>query len=237
MHRITTLPTTTLALTLASLATLPAFAHGEEGDFGLLNINGVLTPAIINDETGEITSIGNRVLGTEFQQLIPGTVAIDEPGFFFAEGEFASGAILTYTHRGPIRRWTGTDFSGLASDVNTDIGFTDGSTTEFAPSSGTAASLFEYSYNGIGDFDEHPDYLLTGDQAEGIYLWEFELVMSNDPSLSTATTAPLFLVFNFGIDDAIFDEALDYTADVLVPAPGAVAAFGLVTLAGVRRRR
>ncbi|NBX36156.1 MAG: hypothetical protein EBR10_02890 [Planctomycetes bacterium] len=149
--------------------------------------------------------------------------AIDEPGI----GSNLVGATLNMYPNGGMSRWTGNGLGSSDHVLSISYG---------GQSANTIDSGF-ISFLVIDDLDLHPDYSLAGSQSSvdpdpGIYVATFRFEAEGfDPS------APLWVVFNLGSDEADHDAAIEWVQANLVPAPGALSLLALMGARSGRRRR
>lgn len=73
---------------------------------------------------------------------------------------------------------------------------------------------------------------MLNDDLVGIYLLEVRFGMSG-----FVTSAPAWIVFNYGLDEEEHGLAVEWVEENLVPAPGVPALLGLGGLVAGRRRR
>ncbi|MEM7622275.1 MAG: hypothetical protein AAF235_03645 [Planctomycetota bacterium] len=226
------------SLVLMSVAGIAGgVSAGELGDVGLLFQNGELVTALADDVDESFSNIGERVFGSELS--FDGTNWVgDDPGFFTnndtsrpnADGGIAVGSGITYETVAALQVWDGSSFVSTGSQLAQIQGLD----TILTPGSDSTVAGYNYTYGG-GAFDEHPDYAILG--GSGIYLWQIEFLLSDPSGNFLDRSETLFLVFDAGVGDPSFDEALEYAEDVLVPTPGAAAVLGLGGLMATRRRR
>jgi uncharacterized protein (TIGR03382 family) len=212
------------------------WGHGE-GDIGLLLDGDRIVTALADDESGEFTSIGERVFGGEIDFV---SNVGDGPGFFTTDGPtlpggftpFAAGTTISYQTNGAIMAWDGASFVSTSNRLR-QIQIP-GVLEILSPTDGSVTPGFEYAYSG-GDFDEHPDYAMEDGGTPGIFLWSVSFAAS-DGSGVFATSDFAWVVFNFGMTEEEHELALEW-AEANIPSPGALAALGLGLAAGSRRRR
>lgn len=230
MHRLT------IVSFIASAGSL-AFAHGE-GDVGLLLDGNTIVTAVADDLDGTFDDVGERVFGAELDFVSNLGAA---PGFFTTDGPtlpggfspFAAGTTITYQTNGAVTAWNGAGFESTSNRLR-QIQIP-GVVEILSPVDDAVVDGFEYTYSG-GDFDEHPDYAMTDETLDGVYLWKISFSALDGSGGLLASSDEAWVVFNFGVDDAIHDEALEW-AEANIPAPGGLAALAVVGLAGAARRR
>jgi len=214
-----------------------AFA-GELGDVGFVLENGQLNTVVADDVDENWDPTPERVFGAEM--AFDGTNFLaDEPGFFIndddtrpnADSNIEVGSTLRYNTVAAVQEWDGSAF--VAS--NAQIAQIQGLDTIFTPTTDSVVAGFDYIYGG-GAFDEHPDFGLVNGGA-GLYLLQLQFFLDDASGNALDATDTIFLVFNAGLDDTIFDEGIEYVEDVLVPTPGAAGVLAMGGLLATRRRR
>ncbi|MFG0328078.1 MAG: hypothetical protein ACF8SC_12520 [Phycisphaerales bacterium JB037] len=219
-----------LSVLLVAVAGSAAYADGD-GDIAIGNWGGVIVTGIGSDAPGAPPPVfPERVFGAElidFDGL--GTIAIDEPGFLgpFGDG-FDVGQQLFMANVAAARVWDGSTFVATDHTIESSYLSATVSTADTTP--------LLIVNDASQDFDDHAINVLLGAggtaPSAGIYLQEIEI---SGPGLTTSET--VFIVYNYGFDDAIHDAAIEYVEDVLVPAPGSLALLGMTGLIATRRRR
>lgn len=205
---------------------LPAIAH--EGDVAIANFGGLLVTGVGSDEQGAPPpEFPERVFAAELAEQA-GFVFTDEPGFLgpFGDG-FGAGTALSFNLRAALREWNGSDFltvSDLAMRVSK------GNLEVITPASDQIVPGFTLIDDMSTDFDDHPFYELL-DPREGIYLLELELLADGFP-----TSDPIWISFNFGLDEDEHDASIEWVVENLVPAPASAMVLAPLAL-GARRRR
>ena len=212
----------TLSIAAAFLA-CTSVAMADEGeahkDIWVYSSDGALRTGSWDHDTGEVTSLSERVFGAEFGEDPQFPFSIDEPGI----GSNLIGSTITMNLLQGLGAWNGNGFDSanaylLASYGGQDAFSTTGGSFSFLVSEG---------------LDLHADFTLFGlgdaDPADGIYLAAFTFASAN-----LATSETFWIVFNLGLDEAAHEAAEEWVAANLVPAPGALA---LLALGGALRRR
>ena len=74
----------------------------------------------------------------------------------------------------------------------------------------------------------HPEYFIDSGAAAGSYLLEFTF-----SAAGLATSESIFIVFNNGMDDELFEETVEWAEANIVPVQGAWLLLGGL---GLRRR-
>jgi len=227
----------TIVASIAASAASFAFADGE-GDVGLLLDGDRIVTAVANDLDGTFADVGERVFGAELDFV---SNLGDAPGFFTTDGPtlpggfspFAAGTTITYQTNGAVTAWNGAGFESTSNRLR-QIQIP-GVVEILSPVDDAIVDGFEYTYSG-GDFDEHPDYAMTDETLDGVYLWKISFSALNGSGGLLASSDEAWVVFNFGVDDAVHEEALEW-AEANIPAPGATALLAAGGLVIARRRR
>ena len=101
-----------------------------------------------------------------------------------------------------------------------------------------AMNGFNWAADALGGFHDHFEIELNGangnDPDMGVYIIGLS-IGAVDQSL--ATTDPFYFVLNLGASEDDHEAAIEWVETNLVPAPGAIALFGLIGAASSRRRR
>lgn len=209
-----------------------ALGHGEDADYGLAIMDGVVAVGLGDHDTGTITEFGERVFAAEMFLSGPSWFA-DEPGIFIAQGSLPDNTQVSFTLTSALLYWDGTgsvSFAAAASPMN--IGFGPVSVSTALDGSPVAGFSLNYDADQIGGFDEHYDYTIDGSAGAGIY------VLANTFSLSGASESEvIFTVFNAGLDEEFHEAAIEYVEKNLVPTPGAMSLLAIAGIGGAARRR
>ena len=216
-----------VALSAASFA-----VAGELGDILILPdpVSGKVRTGAFDDPTESILSLRQRVFAGSFGEADPLQPNFsDEPGFRGLASDFPNGSSWSFNITGAVSIWNGADFSGPSAYTIT-LGFGPAQVTSGAG----FVSGFSVPVSGNDGFDDHLNVFLDApldSSADGIYLLRMEVGVPG-----FAFSDEIWIVLNRGVDDAIFDQAID-TAFTLVPAPGAGGALLALGLLTARRRR
>lgn len=224
-------------VSLAALGTASsALAH--DGDVGLENNAGRLATILVSGEPPSQTFLDpERVFGAELLFSVDDNAVLTDEPHFATDDSSVLGLSINFTLTKSLRVWNDTlgVFEATSQTMtvgNPGLGL--GNVTTPPTDSLVAAAT-------IPSFLAHnPVYLWTLDGAtastgEGVYL--VEGVFAN-PGGSLQSSLPVWFVFNYGLDEDVHDRAIDYAADVLVPAPGAAGLIlAMVGGVAVRRRR
>jgi hypothetical protein len=223
--------TAAVALSPAALAQAP----DDFGDVGLRVENGRITTNRLEPVPDPATAafFPSRVFTGEFFDQ-GGVIFSDEPGFFSQDGTFTPGVRFFPNITRALRVFAGGNFDTIPAE-RLEIGF--GPDVRLTPLFDSVVPGFGIEVGPTGGFDDHLDQSLLGlggPPATGVYL--LALTLSTDNPL-VGVSDEFFIVLNNGAPAADFDAAVDYANNVLVPAPGAAAAFAALGLAAPRRRR
>ena len=227
---------TTLFLTAALAATLGTIAHAQHSD-----IEAGVTGGQLVIEEGILLNSGEWLFETEFGEGLFPANQTDDPGFEI-EG-LTPGDFFALEAVGNLQFFDGTSFTATTGTEAISIFGNAGPTTVVDGSSilnpfaivetATAAGLID---------DEHVDFEING-AAAGTYLIEFVLSAFTDLSGTTPavdSSDSFFIAFNFGLDEEIFESAVDslgIASEVPVPAAWVFLASGLGSLVAGRRLR
>jgi len=207
----------------------PALA-GEGGDVGVRVVAGKLTTfEVLDTPEGEVLGDPELVFAADWGELFPGFGA--DPGFFGLEGTFDAPTTLRFDFPTGLRKWNEADTDFDFATETVEASFLGESV--LVPTGDTSGIGLEIGV-GSSEFDEHPDWQLTPDDAVGIYLIEMNLV---EVTGNFDDTGSFWTVVNFGMSEELHDEVIEYVEDNIAPAPGSLALLGLAGLAATRRRR
>ncbi len=222
------------AMTLLAISSTAVFGGAEEEhghfDAWVFVEDGRLKTGGAEADEGEFET-HVRVFESELGEASPNFA--DEPGFY--SETLPPGLNLSFNIVDSLRVWNGTDFNTTASvDMTLWEAFgvpgSDFATTPVSPGGSTTGFDFATA-DGTGFIDDHPEFVLNAPATDGVYLLTMQLT-----SPGYADSLPFFIVFNQNRPESEHEAAADYAAS-LVPAPGAVALFGLVGAGAIRRRR
>lgn len=206
----------------------PAFADGdgeeEHFDIGAWNDNGVLVTGGWDHDTESLEVANLRVFEAHFGEDPAFPNAIDEPGIggVAAVMGFDEGATLSMNMFSGAQVWNGSGFESTSALLKVDYG-------PASMNSGAGGSL---DFLITDDYDLHPIFSIDPAAASGSYLLEFTMSMDG-----LQTSESLWIVFNFGLDDELYEESVDWVADNLAPAPGVLAMLAIAGAPIARRRR
>lgn len=205
-------------------------AHGQHMDVYVNFEGGVITTGGVDVDDLSITP-GQRVFEGELGEFPAPPGFGDEPGFY--ADALTPGTAIGFDIVDGLRTWNGSDFDTLASETMT---LSKGVDFVVAPNSaGGFASGFEIAAaDGSGGFDDHPEYELAPGANAGIFLLTLTL-WTDAPGIGDS--APIWIVFNNGLDEADHEAAVAWVEANLVPAPGAAALMFAAGPALLRRRR
>lgn len=215
------------AVLLASaLASAPASAALEEVhyDIGVWNDGGVLRTGGWDHDTESLALADLRVFEAHFGEDPDFPFSIDEPGIggVAADLGLPVGSTLTLRMAAGLGVWNGMGFSAASTTMTVDYG----------PLSIGSGSGGDLGFLISDDYDLHPIFSIDPTAGAGAYLLEFTALMDG-----FGDSESFWIVFNLGLDDAVFEEAVEWTEANYAPTPGALVAFGVAGLASRRRRR
>ena len=194
--------------------------HGEEHyDIGLYASNGVMTVGGWDHDTESMEVANLRLFEAHFGEDPAFPYSIDEPGIGgtadllgMAPGESFSMNLIA-----GVRAWDGSGFSSSAESMG----------VSFGPASVDAALGGSIAFTATEDFDLHPEYFID---------WCCHWLLSLEFTFSAAglaTSESIFIVFNNGMDDELFEETVEWAEANIVPVHGAWLLLGGL---GLRRR-
>ncbi|MBX3387055.1 MAG: PEP-CTERM sorting domain-containing protein [Phycisphaeraceae bacterium] len=225
-----------LALAGATVGLVGSSALADGSDVGLIAQGGrLVTVEAIGEPPMQTFGGPLRVFGVELEfDAIEMLVGVDEPGFATQDAAVL-GQSIGFTFTRALRQWNvglglfePTTFTMTAGRV--DLGLANVTTpTTDVPTPLSTIPVFPDDIHYFWSLDGATD--TTG---EGIYLVEGYFT---NPGGQLLDSLPVWFVFNYGLDEDEHDLAIDWVADNLVPAPGAVALLAMGGLASLRRRR
>ena len=198
--------------------------HEEEHfDIGIWNNAGQLQSGGWDHDTESMEVDSLRVYEAHFGEDPSFPFSIDEPGVggVAADVGFNEGEMLGLRLASGIGVWNGSGFDSAATSIDIDFG------PQSISSNG--GGLLEFLI--VDDYDYHPIFSIDSGAANGSYLLEFTAEMDG-----YGTSESFWIVFNFGLDDEVFEESVEWVEGNLVPAPGVLAMLSIAGLAGRRRR-
>lgn len=155
--------------------------------------------------------------------------ASDEPGFY-ADSLGANVGVGFHVFDA-LRVWDGSDFDSVAAPTMSISKGLSSTVTPAAPG-GFAAGFVIATADGLGGFDDHPEFVISDPGATGVYLLTMRL-WTDAPGVGISRE--VFFVFNNGADEAVHDAALEYVESI--PAPGGVVVMAMGVVGGIVRRR
>jgi len=213
-------------LATVSIATVPAAADLDEEHFDIAvwNDGGTLRTGGWDHDTEMLVEPEMRVFEAHFGEDPSFPFSIDEPGIGGAAADLGlpAGATLTLRMAAGLGVWNGSGFDAAGTSMTVDYG----------PLSVGSAMGGDLDFLITDDYDLHPVYSIDPTAATGAYILEFSAMMDG-----FASSESFWIVFNLGLDDLVFEEAVEWTEANYAPAPGALVAFGVAGLASRRRRR
>jgi hypothetical protein len=212
-------------VTLTSVAA-PVLADLDEPhyDIAVWSDGGTLRTGGWDHDTESLAAPELRVFEAHFGEDPSFPFSIDEPGIggVAADLGLPVGSTLTLRMASGLGVWNGAGFSAASTSMTADYG----------PLSVGSASGGDLDFLITEDYDLHPIFSIDPTAATGAYILEFSAMMDG-----FASSESFWIVFNLGLEDLVFEEAVEWTEANYVPAPGALVAFGVAGLASRRRRR
>ena len=217
----TLLLTPLFVCTSAVLADEDDHDHGEEHyDIGLYASNGSLVTGGWDHDTESMEVSNLRLFEAHFGEDPAFPFSIDEPGIGGTADllGMAPGDSFTMNLLSGVLAWDGSGFSSSSESM----GMT------FGPATVDAAAGGSIDFQVSDDFDLHPEYFIDSSAATGSYLLEFTF-----SAAGLNTSESIFIVFNNGMDDELFEETVEWAEANIVPVQGAWLLLGGL---GLRRR-
>lgn len=226
---------------LLTLSTSNLFAEEEEhghSDVEFEYVGGMIE--IEFGDEGPVYEVDLPTTNVDFSEQ-----ATDDPGFFseVADGlGVNSGDIIDFNILGPLVFHDGTDFAPVPAGALiqiTDNGVSAGTLDVTASTSGPVSGPgIVGEADAGGDIHIHMDYALLPlslDTPEyGAYGILMELT-TDEPGIDNSD--PFYIVFNFGLDEEIFEGAVgDFAASIPEPTAAILLAVGASFFAAARRR-
>lgn len=230
MLRLHTLRLLAVALSIA-LASDLAFAQHDHGDIEFTYESGRI--AIEFGDEG-------RVFEGDFGDFAGGPDETDDPGFGSEVDEGLGvdpGDIIGYKVLGPLNYHDGSAFA--ATSASMALGNAGG--VDITVDAGTlAAGGLIGQADSAGDVHTHIDFAINSTAPTGAYglllsLTAFDSSMQPKPGI--ADSEPFYIVFNRGLDEVVFEEAVGaFAATIPEPASLMLASIGAAVVCGRRRR-
>lgn len=198
-----------------------ADGEGEEHfDIGLYASNGSIATGGWDHDTESMEVSSLRLFEAHFGEDPAFPYSIDEPGIGGTADLLGmnSGDSFSMNLVSGVLAWNGSSFASSAESM----GMT------FGPSTVDAATGGSIDFQVSEDFDLHPEFFIDENAASGSYLLEFTF-----SAAGLNTSESIFIVFNNGMDDELFEEAVEWAEANIVPVHGAWLLLGGL---GLRRR-
>lgn len=221
-------------LTCAALLPGLAVAQLHEGDVELSVANGQITLSG-NDAWHDD---GSAVFEADFGDFSGGPYLTDDPGYDSEPGTFSADIIINYTALGALQFWDGAQWSSVvpsAEYVRLDGNLGEESRWTASGVTGDTAGLIGQAGSN-GQLHEHLDMRVArsggGTPSIGAYLIQLQLT-----SDSYISSQPYYMVFNRGLSEDAFEEAVLALAAVPEPQSWALMAVGALAVGLVLRQR
>lgn len=208
-----------------------------------------------DDGTSDLLS-NVRVFGYDFGENVDDPFFAQDPGFNAASGSgLPVGSQFKFNLLGDLQFWDGSGevaFADVSSGESLDLNF-GASTRTLTGSSGAQAGFNIQTVGAGGTVHRHLNAFLNGPDgntlpagpgswgagdsiqaADGIYMFSMQLLL--DPNGGIASSDPIFIVFNNGLDEEVHDSAIEWVNTNLVPEPMGASLVGLLGMLLVRRR-
>lgn len=179
--------------------------------------------------------------GPVFESEMPTTGALkgfaNLPGFASEAAEglgINPGNLIRYNVVGPLRYHDGNNFAVTSVTISGDDQPNSGTVViSSSTAAGDGLGGLIGQADGIGDFHTDLGWLLSDPSPVGAYGALLDLE-TDEPGI--ADSDPFFIVFNFGLDEQVFESTVEAFA-AIVPEPASFAVVGLGTLFLLVRRR
>lgn len=221
IHRLPALASIALAAAACSAAT--AALEEEHYDIGVWNDGGVLRTGGWDHDTETLAVSSLRVFEAHFGEDPAFPFSIDEPGVGGVADDLGLtvGSTLTLRMAAGLGVWNGAGYDAASTSMTADYG-------PISIGSGLGGDL---DFLITEDYDLHAIFSIDPTAASGAYVLEFSAVMDG-----FASSESFWIVFNLGLDDLAFEEAVEWTEANYAPTPGALALLGVAGLGRSRRR-
>lgn len=194
---------------------------------------------------GQAYTNGN-LFEADFGDLSGGLYKTDDPGIDAdtSQGAFGAGNWLQLQVLGTLQFWNGSSWGGTANGEYVTIDDALGEVTTISSSGVTNPFAVVGEFDALGDIHEHLDFSIRNAAnalggSVGAYWIDLVLLETAPFSTSPLSTisAPFSIIFNRGLAEVDFENAV--SAVTAVPVPGAVWLFGsaLAGLVAAGRKR
>lgn len=194
------------------------------------------------------------VFETEFEVFnMDGTQEAEDPGFAsnFIEGDevfsvtsgdsiFANvnqsstfGSYLTYFNT------SSGEFESTSATITIEDNSPGGTSDLVVTDSGVSGDLSQFIVTSDGsEIDTHVDFILSADAQEGAYALLLNLESDNlSGDLTDTESGRFWVVFNNGLNETVFDNAVDNFRGTSVPEPSSFVVLAALTTGMLRRKR
>lgn len=222
-HSIPCIPAlASIVLAAVTCSAATAALEEEHYDIAVWNDGGILRTGGWDHDTESLALSSLRVFEAHFGEDPAFPFSIDEPGVggVAADLGLTVGSTLTLRMSAGLGVWNGAGFDAASTSMSADYG-------PLSIGSGLGGDL---DFLITDDYDLHPIYSIDPTAEAGAYLLEFTALMDG-----FGDSESFWIVFNLGLDDAVFEEAVEWTEANYAPTPGVLGSF--VVAAGVARRR
>lgn len=194
-----------LLFTLAAAASFASAAIAQHAGDVLLTLES--GRIITNSQPGPVPA---RVFLSEMGELGPHFA--EDPGFDSLPGTFPTPGAIGFRLRGPVLRWTGTEFAQIDSPIFSIAFATLGPV--LTPVCNTEAEGFTINIGSNGAWHRHLEFTREEPDAPGVFALELELFATN---AAIGDSRPFWFVFNDGADEADHEAAAEWVENHLVP--------------------